>query len=447
MALDQNLPRFTGREGLEERVKRLQDYQYQLLEALRYMMHNLDTRNFNQVELNRFTGTITDPIYARIEDEAGNLTELSITAKGLATRVSDAEGNISTLQQTASLIQATVSNQAGQISILQQTAESIQLTVANQAGQISMLQQTAESIQLTVANQAGQISMLRQTAESIQLTVADQAGQISAIRQSVNSITLSVSNGEESSLIALYRDGIVVSSQNITLRGMVTFTDLETAGRTVIYGGNILTDSLFLNALHGDNIYLYNQYGNIGAEFRVGNASSAADRCELHARALWLGAWDGDAYLYSDRGYITLDAGAGVTSGNDFYPSRANAYACGTYGFPWRDVYSQDGTVSSSDRRGKKDIEYDMSRYSGLFDRLRPCSFLRTNGTSGRRHHGFIAQEVREALAAEGMTGKDFAGYVDWEDGEEYGFGLRYEEMIAMVVHEVQEIKKKLAGE
>ena len=426
MALDQNLPRFTGREDLEERVKRLQDYQYQLLEALRYMMHNLDTRNFNQVELSRFVGTVTDPINARIEDEAGNLTELSITAKGLAARVSDAEGNISTLQQTASIIQATVSNQAGQISVLQQTAEEIRTTVSNQAGQISVLKQTAESIQLTVAN---------------------QAGQISAIRQSVNSITLSVSNGEESSLIALYRDGIIVSSQNITLRGMVTFTDLETKGRTVIYGGNILTDSLFLSALHGDNIYLYSQSGNIGAEFKIGNASSAADRCELHTRALWLGAWDGDAYLYSDRGYITLDAGAGVSCHGNVIPGRANFYSCGTYGFPWRDIYTQDGTVSSSDARGKKDIDYDMGRYSGLFDRLRPCTFLRTNGTSGRRHHGFIAQEVREALAEEGMTGKDFAGYVDWEDGEEYGFGLRYEELIAMVVHEVQEIKKKLAGE
>ena len=90
-------------------------------------------------------------------------------------------------------------------------------------------------------------------------------------------------------------------------------------------------------------------------------------------------------------------------------------------------------------RSGKKEVEYDMDRYSGLFDRLRPCSFLRVNGTSGRRHHGFIAQEVKEALEAEGLTGMDFAGYAEWDGG----CGLRYGEIIAMLVHEVQRLKKK----
>mgnify|MGYP002508214851 CR=1 FL=1 len=46
--------------------------------------------------------------------------------------------------------------------------------------------------------------------------------------------------------------------------------------------------------------------------------------------------------------------------------------------FPWSDIYSTDGTVSSSDRRGKKEVDYGMGRYSGLFDRssiLFPISF------------------------------------------------------------------------
>ena len=121
-------------------------------------------------------------------------------------------------------------------------------------------------------------------------------------------------------------------------------------------------------------------------------------------------------------------------------PNRANMFSCGSYGFPWADVYSQDGTIQASDRAGKKEVEYDMDRYSGLFDRLRPCSFLRTGGTSGRRHHGLIAQEVREALEAEGMTGMDFAGYVEWDGG----CGLRYEEVIAMLIYEVQGLKRKI---
>lgn len=422
MALDQNLPRFTGGEGLEERVKRLQDYQYQLLETLRYMMYHLDTRNFNQTELSRFVRTVTDPINARIADTEGNLTELTVTAKGIASRVRDAEGNISTLQQTANAIQTTVSSQAGEISTLRQTADAIQTTVSNQAGEISTLQQTAGLIQTTVSN---------------------QAGEISRISQSVDSITLGVSNGDASSTISLYRDGIAISSQNVAFNGMVSFTDLSTEGRSVIYGGNILTETLYLDSLYGNSIYLKDSEGQIATEFRVTGASSATNALDIWARGIRLNSYPGDIYLHAVQGYVTLNGETGVTCANDFYPNRANSYSCGTYGFPWRDIYSQDGAVSSSDERGKTDVDYDMSRYSGLFDRLRPCSFLRTNGTSGRRHHGFIAQEVRAALAAEGMTGKDFAGYVDWEDGGEYGFGLRYEEMLAMVVYEVQEIKKK----
>ena len=40
-ALDQNLPRFTGDETTERKVQVIQDYLYQLLEALRYAMNNL----------------------------------------------------------------------------------------------------------------------------------------------------------------------------------------------------------------------------------------------------------------------------------------------------------------------------------------------------------------------------------------------------------------------
>lgn len=55
---------------------------------------------------------------------------------------------------------------------------------------------------------------------------------VSSLTQTVNSITLSVSNGESSSTIKLLRDGVVVSSKSISFSGMVTFSDLSTAGQT-----------------------------------------------------------------------------------------------------------------------------------------------------------------------------------------------------------------------
>ena len=202
-----------------------------------------------------------------------------------------------------------------------------------------------------------------------------------------------------------------------------------------------------LNKLYGREIYLYTDREEVAATLYLEDASSydgqkitiASNAKELSSRkAIYLGSGSGGSLQVWDFR---------VSVGGDLLPSTANRYNFGTYGFPWLDIYSTDGTISSSDRTWKMDIDYDMSRYEGLFDRLRPCSFLRKNGTSGRRHHGFVAQDVEEALKAEGMTGMDFAGFVKWPDQEAgSGYGIRYEEIIAMLVHEVQELKRAKKG-
>lgn len=381
--IDTNFPTFTGEEETEEKVSSIQNYLFMLVEQLRYSLHNLDLKNMNPAAVERFTGTITEPIYGRIEDAEGNITQLGITAQGLAAKISDAEGNIASLQVTATQLASQISD-------------------AN--GNISQLQQTASSIMTTVSNQAGQISSLWQTATGIQTTVSNQAGQISEIRQSVDSISFNV-NG---SSLELTKDGVTVSK------------------------------TLQAAALIGDMIELRDAWDRTAALFYLTGASSTLGRkMAVWSDAIQLSTWAGDIYLSAGSGGSLQIGDSEVQIRGDLIPNLADRYNCGTQAFPWRDVYSTDGTISSSDRSGKKDIDYDMGKYSGLFDRLRPCSFLRVNGTSGRRHHGFIAQEVREAMEAEGMTGMDFAGYVEWDGG----CGLRYEEIIAMLVHEVQELK------
>lgn len=417
--LDQNLPRFHGGESLEERVRVLQDYQYQLLEQLRYILSHLDTRNFNMTEINNWVGTITSPIYGRIEDAEGNITQLDITAKGIAARVSDAEGNINKLNITAKSLTSQIQDAQGNISILQQTAQSLSVTVANQAGSISNLTQRADSISATVSNQAGQISNLTQTAQSISATVANQAGQISQVQQTVNGLTVTVAGPNGSST-------------------------------TMINGGSIYTDNMYLDRLYGSTVYLYDANRYVAASFTLTGASSyAGQKAVLDSGAIELNAGAGDVYISAGQGGArtalqVTNRGLIQVAGN-LIPSGNSIYNLGSSNFKWNDVYAVNGAVSGSDKAGKKDIDYDMSRYSGLFDRLRPCSFLRVDGTSGRRHHGFIAQEVLEALEAEKMDGKDFAGYVAWKDGETPGSGLRYEELIAMTVFEVQELKKLAA--
>lgn len=555
LSLDQHLPRFTGRESLENKVDQVQKYQYELLETLRYVLCHLDTRNFNMTEINSFVQTITDPFDKRLEDAEGNITEIKITAKGIETMVTNQAGDISRIKQTADKIEMTVQNQAGDISRIEQTAKAIQTTVQNQAGDISQIRQTANAIQTTVQNQAGEISQIRQTADAIQTTVQNQAGEISQIKQTANaiqatvqnqtgeisqikqtanaiqttvqnqageisqikqtasaiqsdvqnqageisqirqtasaiqttvtnqageisqirqtansiqstvadqtrqigtmieqtvdSITLEVENGEDSSVIKLMRGGInLLASQEIRLTGMVTFSALsEDSGRTFINGGNIITSNLKLDRLYGQQIFLYGGNGEISAVFTLSDAYSyEGQKVMLASGAIDLRAQSGAVFMQASGGAaLQLGNGYGdmqVQVTGDLIPNSPNRYDCGTSEFPWLDVYSQDGTIQSSDREGKDEIDYDMSRYRGLFDRLRPCSFLRKNGTSGRRHHGLIAQDVEDAMKAEGMSGMDFAGFVRWKDG----CGLRYEELIAMLIYEVQELKKSRNG-
>lgn len=347
----------------------------------------------------------------------------------------------SSITKTAERITLQVENAVEGLSgRLELTSKSLTAEIKDtREGLTSKIEQTASSLTTQINNtQSGLNSKIEQTAASIQTQVNGLDNAYSSLRQTVNSISLGVYNGDSSSTITMYRDNIAIASQNISFRGMVTFDDLNGNHGTTIDGGAINTNTLQLNSLYGNYIYLRDARGNIGAEFRIGAASSASDRCELMARAIMLTTSGGHIFLDSRAGTVEI-GDYNVQADANVIPNRANMFSCGSYGFPWADVYSQDGTIQASDRAGKKEVEYDMDRYSGLFDRLRPCSFLRVKGTSGRRHHGFIAQEVKEALEAEGLTGMDFAGYAEWDGG----CGLRYGEIIAMLVHEVQRLKRK----
>ena len=96
-------------------------------------------------------------------------------------------------------------------------------------------------------------------------------------------------------------------------------------------------------------------------------------------------------------------------------------------------------------REKKTDISYALERYDALFEKLRPASYRLKSGTSGRTHTGLVAQDVEQALRECGLTGKDFAAFVKTprEDGGA-DYGLRYEELIALCIRQVQMLREKV---
>lgn len=95
-------------------------------------------------------------------------------------------------------------------------------------------------------------------------------------------------------------------------------------------------------------------------------------------------------------------------------------------------AYDESGNVIVSDERIKHDIS-DLEHEKALkfIKSLRPRVFKYDSGTSNRNHHGFIAQEVLEA-----MNGEDWGVFVTDPDGIN---GLRENEIISDLVKVVQE--------
>ncbi|MBP5580635.1 MAG: tail fiber domain-containing protein, partial [Ruminococcus sp.] len=100
-------------------------------------------------------------------------------------------------------------------------------------------------------------------------------------------------------------------------------------------------------------------------------------------------------------------------SAHNFIPSTTNYISLGTSSKQYKNVYGQNiyvnGTAVSSDRRKKEDISPLDWRYNEFFKLLNPVAFKYTDGTSGRKHTGFIAQEVEKAVQKAGLSDKELA--------------------------------------
>lgn len=377
----------------------------------------------------------------------------------------------------------------------------------------SLISKTSEEILLQVENELqGLSSSFSVQLQQIQSQVTGLDGQVSTILQKVDNITMSVSNGSTSSSISLSVGGVVVSSQNIQMNGLVTFTGLangtttingaciqtgtisanrldltgaitfsdltsslqtritdaqdtaDTAqatandvedtvsgwtyrGTTYIDGSMIQTGTVVASMLLGGEIRLLTDDEDFAGYIALSGASSASYKVIYGGLgATQVVAENGDLYLEAMSGYVTLDGSDGITAKNDFYPSSDGRYNLGDPNFYWDNVYANTSPATSSDRNRKNSITYDMSKYSTLFDALRPTPYKLNDGTSGRTHLGLIAQDVEEAMMSCGISTLSFAGLIKSYTGDgNYRYAIRYDEIIAMLIYEVQQLKSRVA--
>ena len=170
-------PNLSGK-STEQQVFTIMNYLYMLKEQLTYSLSNLGLDNINANSFIEIAGIINQPVILRLDGVDGSLAEINVNLGTVSSQLQDAEGNISSLQQTAT---------------------------------------------------------------SLTSDISDLEGNYTSLQQTVSGLRITASNGTTSSTLTLTSNGVQLSSTNVQITGMVTFTDLSTSGRTTINGGNITT--------------------------------------------------------------------------------------------------------------------------------------------------------------------------------------------------------------
>ena len=247
-------------------------------------------------------------------------------------------------------------------------------------------------------------------------TLVQKGDIISSINQSAEAVTINANKIDLTGNLSLHGN---FESEGVTPWG--------TVGEAKLQSGML---SLYDDGKLACKIYPVGQ-GNYDTESMVFYDVNTGN--EIAAMGAWTSARTITAHERLDSneltrfwGDVNFEAGRGtVTSYKNWYFNTGTVYNSG------------GGAVFSSDKRKKKNIKQLVTDKAKAFIMaLKPKEFKFKDGTSNRKHHGFIAQEVKEAM------NDDWGLYV--EDKETDFIGLRYDEIIADLVAVVQDQEKRI---
>lgn len=230
------------------------------------------------------------------------------------------------------------------------------------------------SIQVNVDGVSAKVSEVENGLETV-------STKHSVLEQRVNSIKLSVTNGTTSSTIKLMAGEAEISSQNISMSGLVTFTGLADGTTTIdgacIKTGTILSDRIKL----GGDLTIYETLDSDVRAGRLGKWNATIDDVPLTVFGF---ASDTNGFIGGEERMIV--AGDRVDIYGNFYIN-GNQY------------------INLSDRRLKKNIDYGASdKLTALCDMLQPVTFeMIGDDHPGRGYIGFIAQDIQAAAELLGI--------------------------------------------
>jgi len=160
----------------------------------------------------------------------------------------------------------------------------------------------------------------------------------------------------------------------------------------------------------------------------------------------------------------------------DSIPAADNSFSSGSSDKRWTEVWAANGTINTSDRNKKENIEETKLGLNFVLA-LKPVSWKWKNEPSKqverinykkvydekgnfktleqeilidvipekvykRLHHGFVNQDIEDLLNDMGINTNDFSGFI--KDKETNERALRYESFIAPMVKAIQELKQEI---
>lgn len=427
MIFSSQLGKLDGR-NTEQSIQSVANHLRKMQEELEYRLSVLDSSNITEINADDTKFLVKgEEISNIITEQDGKLSDFEQTIDGFQTQVADYEKGYSEWTQTVDGFTQQVGDYAGKVSEFTQTVDGFTQQVADYTTGYSSWEQTVSGFSQQVANYEGQYSTWEQTVEGFRQQVVDT--------QNALSTTLKM---DETGLYIIDQDGNTVK----------------------ISGDQIDADTIKVNNLYGETIYL-NAPANNGAYYtaaRIDITDSSSNplgtAVEIASGAIRLKALTngGDVHIESNSGYVSLVAAGHISMKSDVLPGGSDTYTLGSSSYKWKDVYSVNSEINTSDRTKKNSIEYDITGYEKLFDLLKPCSYKLNDGTSNRKHIGMISQDVEKALETAGLTTQDFAGFIKSpaqdEKGNviegEYDYALRYGEFIGLCISEIQKLKTRV---
>lgn len=207
-------------------------------------------------------------------------------------------------------------------------------------------------------------------------------------------------------------DRVIVDSSGNLLVGMSSSSNTS-AGFRVLPSDFMSFTTTSSDA--GDRGLIVNRQSSDGMHIELKKANSAIGSIGTQYSTIYM-VGDGKGILLNSNGLIPTN-GSGSASDDAMDIGQSSAR--------YDDIYATNGSIQTSDRNEKQDIEELTEAEKrvavaakGLLRKFRWKSAVEEKGDNARTHFGIMAQDLQAAFAAEGLDAGDYAMFISdtwWE--------------------------------